>query len=82
MLVTKGRLQPGTETDVFLRTALTARSVSVLPITVEIAALSATIDLRADPADRVIAATASVHRAPLVTADKLLRAVKSLKTVW
>ncbi len=35
-----------------------------------------------DPADRMIAATALVRGAPLVTADEKLRAIDSLKTIW
>ena len=35
-----------------------------------------------DPADRLIGATAIVHRAPLLTIDEKLRAVPGLETIW
>ena len=35
-----------------------------------------------DPADRLIAATAIAHGAPLVTADAKLRRVKGLRVIW
>ena len=35
-----------------------------------------------DPADRLIAATALVRNAPLVTHDDRLREVQSLQTIW
>ena len=35
-----------------------------------------------DPADRLIASTAMVHGAELVTADEYLRSIPGLKTVW
>jgi len=72
MLVERGRLDPGTDVSTFCRLALRARRIEVLPITVEIAARSASLPLRGDPVDRLIAATAIVHRATLVTTDELL----------
>jgi PIN domain nuclease of toxin-antitoxin system len=57
---------------------------TVLPITAAIAA--ATTRLPAsyprDPADRIIAATALVHGATLVTADERIRKAKAVRTVW
>ena len=45
------------------------RSVAVLPITPEIARSSTAIDFTSDPADEIIAATAIVEQAPLLTRD-------------
>lgn len=83
MLVAKGRLQPGTDAETFCRLALDARAMRVLPITPAIAARSVNIDLpQGDPADRLIAATALVQGAALVTVDKKLRDFASLETLW
>lgn len=58
-------------------------SLTVLPITPEIAGLAESgIIEHGDPADRLIAATAMTHRAPLITADEKLRALPSLRCIW
>jgi PIN domain nuclease of toxin-antitoxin system len=49
-------------------------SVRVWPITAEIAQASTQLDFRSDPADELIAATSVVHRVPLLTRDRGLRA--------
>jgi PIN domain nuclease of toxin-antitoxin system len=83
MLVNKGRLEPGTDSASFCRLTLGARGVRVLPITPEIALESTRLALpQADPADRLIAATAAVHGAELVTIDERLRNSPSVKTLW
>ena len=61
-------------TDPTVRRAL-AR-VHVWPITLEVALTSTRLDVRGDPADELIAATSVVHRFPLVTRDRNLRASK------
>jgi PIN domain nuclease of toxin-antitoxin system len=54
--------------------ALVLSAIHIWPITVEIAKASTRLDIRADPADELIAATSLVHNVPLVTRDrKLLR---------
>lgn len=83
MLVSKGRLDPGTDSAAFCRLALDARGVRVLGITPEIAMASTRIDLpHGDPADRLIAATAAVHGAELVTIDERLRDSQEVTTLW
>jgi PIN domain nuclease of toxin-antitoxin system len=83
MLIAKGRLNPGTSTREFCRLVLDARGIRVLPITSEIATLSAELDLpQGDPADRLVAATCLDHGAVLVTVDRKLRAFEALKTLW
>lgn len=81
MLVAHGRLDPGTDAATFCRLALSARSITVLPITVEIAARSVSLPLHGDPADRLIAATAIEHRATLVTTDEVLLGCADLITM-
>lgn len=58
--------------------------VTILPLTVEIAALATTFPagFPRDPADRLIAATARVHALPLVTADRAIRDSPLVETVW
>jgi PIN domain nuclease of toxin-antitoxin system len=55
-----------------LRMDLLSTGVIELPLTGEIAVLAAELNLHGDPADRFIAATAIVHEATLMTADKRL----------
>lgn len=54
------------------------------PVTAQIAALAGSLDgaMHGDPADRIIAATARVHGARIVTADERLRGLKDVVTVW
>jgi len=83
MLVAKGRLDPGTDVLSFLKLVLASRVIRPLPITPEIAKISAIDALIAyhDPADRIVAATALHYDKPLVTCDQALQAVKGLKII-
>jgi PIN domain nuclease of toxin-antitoxin system len=78
----KGRINLNASLETFL-SEVEARFV-VLPITSRVCAR--TVGLPAsypkDPVDRVIAATALVEGAPLVTADEDIRRSKALHTVW
>lgn len=84
MLVSKGRLDPGADSQKFIQLVLTARDIKVLPITPEIAARSAQPDFcsHGDPADRIIAASAILHKSKLVTSDRKLATVTGLHIVW
>jgi len=84
MLIAKGRLDPGTDTLGFIVLLLAARRLQVLHITPEIAVTStdASLFVHADPADRIIAATALVHKARLITCDQHLAKVKGLSVLW
>lgn len=60
-----------------------ALGLTVVSLTPAIAALAESgIVSHADPADRLIAATALQHRAPLITADEKLRATPGLICIW
>lgn len=83
MLIAKGRIDAGPDAKAFIDDVMQSRAVRVLPISTEIAVLAQSDAIRhGDPADRIIAATALAHRAPLVTADAQLRKVKSLAAIW
>jgi PIN domain nuclease of toxin-antitoxin system len=82
MLVARDRLDPGTDAGTFIRLAIESRGLEVLPITPEIAARAAEIDLHADPADRIIAATAIEHGVTIITSDKQLRSSPHVSTIW
>ena len=50
------------------------RRVHVWPIDIEVALASTRLDFKGDPADEMIAATSVVHRIPLLTRDRAIRA--------
>lgn len=84
MLIKKGRLKIETSYLDFVTLVLASENYHVLPITAEISdtAVHLPADITADPADRIIAATAICHKLPLVTADKNLRKCAGLKVIW
>jgi PIN domain nuclease of toxin-antitoxin system len=85
LLHERGRivLPEGIAATLYMNRLVDALRLEVLPISPEIAVASRS-DLfqHGDPADRIIAATALHHRAPLITADEKLRALAALETVW
>jgi PIN domain nuclease of toxin-antitoxin system len=83
MLIVRKRLDPVIGARQFLDDMIAARHVRVLPITAEIAVLSQS-DLfsHGDPADRLIAATARLHRAALITSDARLCKLEEVTTIW
>jgi PIN domain nuclease of toxin-antitoxin system len=84
MLVAKGRLELDRETLVWIRQALALPRVTLASLSPEIAVASTTLgtEFPGDPADRILAATALRHRAPLVTRDRRLRSMTALRTIW
>lgn len=84
MLVEKGRLRLDRDALAFIRQALALPRIQLLPLTPEISVGAARIaaESLADPADRMIAATALVAGAPVVTRDARLKRLPDLKTVW
>jgi len=84
MLVSKDRINPGTDYLGFINTALAARGIKVEPISPEIAdvAVSLPSGINADPADRIILATAQTLCATLVTCDQNLVDCGLVKTIW
>jgi len=84
MLIQKGRIEVETDCQSFLNLVLQANQIAVHAITPQIAALSTQLSstVNADPTDRLIAATAIVEDAPLVTADHNLQEVEEVSTIW
>jgi PIN domain nuclease of toxin-antitoxin system len=71
MLVRRGRINLDLDSVEFRRSL---RFFTVVPITLEIARKSVSLDFRSDPADEIIAATSIVENIPLLTRDrKILR---------
>ena len=74
LLAEKGRLQLGREIEIWLAAALALPGLRVAPIEPELAVDSVRLpgNFHADPADRLIIATARYLRIPLVTADRAI----------
>jgi len=81
-LAENGRIQVTGSVESFVRE--TASRVMVEPITPEIAAFAVQLPsgFPKDPADLLIAATAMVEGAALVTADERIRAARVARTIW
>jgi len=62
--------------------ALESTKAEILPLTPAVAAVGSELELHGDPGDRIIAATALLAAATLVTKDEQLRRYDALKTVW
>lgn len=83
MLVSKGRVKVEAPVEQFLDDIVRARNLRVLAISPRIAALAQSPEFsHADPADRIIAATAIAHRARLISADARLKRLASVEVVW
>ena len=74
MLVSKGRLSFDQEIGQWLKSALSMPGIRLAPLSIDIAVASTQLpgDFHADPADRMIVATAINLAATLVTEDKLI----------
>jgi PIN domain nuclease of toxin-antitoxin system len=81
MLVDKGRVILSLPLLSWFKAALAAPKITLLPITVEVAARSGSLPIHGDPADRLIAATAIEHDCFLATLDVPLRQFSLLKTI-
>lgn len=74
LLAEKGRLGLANETRTWIEAALALPGIYLAPIEPAIAIDSVRLpgEFHADPADRLIIATARYHNAPLVTADRAI----------
>jgi PIN domain nuclease of toxin-antitoxin system len=82
--VRRGRLHFSLPLDQWLADMRSLPELRVEPVSAEIAALAGSLPdpMHGDPADRLIAATASVLGVPLVTGDEKLRAYREIETIW
>jgi PIN domain nuclease of toxin-antitoxin system len=82
--MTRGRIMAGGLPEAALNEMLRATAVVVKEITPVVAMLATQFPstFPGDPADRIIAATATAEGAPLVTRDSKLRRSPFVQTVW
>ena len=84
MLVSKGRLAFSVDADVWVTRCERLSFLRFVPVDNEIARLAVGLPdpCHADPADRMIVATARYLGAALVTKDRRLRDYEHVSTVW
>ena len=84
ILVARKRLEIEETVSSFINLYLQYRTITVQPISSEIAELSVSFgrEINSDPADRIIAATTILTGAKLVTADDNLIHSAIIPTVW
>lgn len=82
VLVSRGRIQAYGTVDASIR--LLTEGVAIMALTPEIAALATQFpdDYPADPADRLIGATARAEGLPLVTRDLRIQESPLVQTIW
>ena len=81
-LVQRRRVKLDVPLRTWVREALALERVEALPLTAEVALDAAQLHFEANPADRIIYATARAAHAQLVTRDERLRAFDPELTVW
>jgi PIN domain nuclease of toxin-antitoxin system len=82
MLVRKRRIELDRGLLEWVERALESTRAEILPLTPAVAAVGSELELHGDRGDRIIAATALLAAATLVTKDEQLRRYDALKTVW
>jgi PIN domain nuclease of toxin-antitoxin system len=82
MLVRKRRIELDRSLLEWIEHALESTRAEILPLTPAVAAVGSRLEIHGDPGDRIIAATALLAAATLVTKDEQLRRYDALKTVW
>ena len=86
-LLARGRIvieAPNLSWADWLRLASSVPQLDILPLTAEVAIESEQFSSRfpSDPADRLICATARVHRLTLLTSDRSIRRSREVATIW
>lgn len=84
MMAQRGRIQLNITPQEWLSVALNVAHIQVLHLSEDIALESCNLpgDFHKDPADRLIVATARVHKLPLITKDQKIRKYEHVETVW
>jgi len=84
MLVKSERLTLSMSASAWLDTVAHVPAVRFIPVDTRIATASVGLpgDFHKDPADRIIVATARLHKARLATADGKIRAYPHVETIW
>lgn len=84
MLIARGRVLPEGSPEAWLGSLIDRSDVTVREITPAVASLATHFpaEFPADPADRLIAATARAAGMPLVSRDARLRGSPLVETIW
>ena len=82
MLIQKGRIDLEMPIYDWFERIFEKPRFRLIPLSPEIAIRSGTLDMYGDPADRLIVASALVHRSPLVTADLWIQRLDFVNAVW
>ena len=82
LLARKRKIDLGTTATEWARDVLSLPRIVALDITPAIALRAEALAMHADPADRLIVASALVSESPLVTRDALIKKAKLLTTIW
>lgn len=84
LLIAKKRLGLAVDLNLWLAKVARIDGLRFAPVdnAIAVAAVNLPGPIHRDPADRIIVATARHHEAPLVTADRQLRAYPHLETIW
>ncbi len=84
MLVENQRVKLDSPFEEWVQDAQQQVRADVIPVTRKIALKTASLENfnHYDPCDRTIVATALVEKLPLITADRVIRAYKSVSTFW
>jgi PIN domain nuclease of toxin-antitoxin system len=84
MLLSTGRLRGSGTVEASVCAIIDGAGATVMELTPEIAALAAQLpeSVPADPADRLIVATAAAHSVTLITRDARIRDSGSCRTIW
>jgi len=82
MLYQYGRIELNVPLETWLEKVCSQPKIRILPISVTIAACTARLEMHGDPADRLIVASALVHKCALVTRDENIQNTKIVRTIW
>jgi PIN domain nuclease of toxin-antitoxin system len=83
MLARRNRIALPCPLPQWFQGALSASQITLLPMTPEIAIASTELpDIHRDPADRLILATATTHRATLISKDQRMRQYPGVDILW